>query len=235
MNPELKEKIIVALDVDSIAKAISIVPILAPHVGYFKVGLELLTSAGAPQVVQQIRRLGGKVFFDGKFSDIPNTVEGATRLMDQMGVSLFTIHASCGPEALTKAAAVKGHAKALAVTVLTSIDEPTCETIFGGPPAQKVAQFARDAVLTKMDGIVCSGHELEWLAADPAFTPLLKVVPGIRPTWASTQDQKRVMTPAEALRAGATHLVIGRPILAPPLGIGTPVDAIQAILKELSA
>lgn len=154
--------------------------------------------------------------------------------MDQMGVSLFTIHASCGPEALAKAAAVKGHAKALAVTVLTSLDAPTCENIFGSTPEKKVAQFARDALLSGMDGVVCSGQELEVFSQDPAFKPLLKVVPGIRPSWAGAQDQKRVMTPSEALKAGATHLVIGRPILQPPIGVGSPLDAIQAILKELS-
>jgi orotidine-5'-phosphate decarboxylase len=232
---EAKEKIIVALDVDSLAKVGSIVPVLAPFVGYFKVGLELLTHAGAPQVVQHIKKFGGKVFFDAKFSDIPNTVEGASRAMSEMGVSLFTIHASCGPEALASAAKVKGQAKALAVTVLTSIDAPSCENIFGAGPEQKVAQFARDAVLSGMDGIVCSGQELDWLKSDSTFNPLLKVVPGIRPTWASAQDQKRVMTPAEAIRAGATHLVIGRPIMQPPLGIGTPLDAIQAILKEVAS
>ncbi len=232
---DLKEKIIVALDVDSLARASAIVPVLAPHVGYFKVGLELLTHAGAPAVVQHIRRLGGKVFFDGKFCDIPNTVEGATRAMDEMGVSLFTIHASCGPEALKAAAGVKGHAKALAVTVLTSIDDPTCESIFGAPTATKVPQFARDASLAGIDGVVCSGQELAYLGADAGLSGLLKVVPGIRPSWAASQDQKRVMTPAEAMKAGASHLVIGRPILQPPMGIGSPIDAIAAILKELGS
>ena len=142
----MKEKIIVALDVPRLQDTTDLVSALAPYVGYFKVGLELITAEGAPQVVKHIRSLGGKVFFDGKFSDIPNTVEGATRAMSQLGVSLFTLHANCGQVSLQKSAAVKGQAKALAVTVLTSIDEKESQSLFGAPPQTKVQEFAKMAM-----------------------------------------------------------------------------------------
>ena len=126
-------------------EALPLVEVLAEHVGYFKVGLELLTREGAPNVVRQIHALGGKLFFDAKFSDIPNTVGKASKATGDLGVSFFDVHASCGVEAMRSAVANKGTSKVLAVTILTSLDETSAEHIFGATPMEKVIQFARDA------------------------------------------------------------------------------------------
>jgi orotidine-5'-phosphate decarboxylase len=232
MSP--KERLIVALDVDTLDKAVPLVESLAPHVGCFKVGLELLTAEGAPQVVRRIHSLGGKIFFDGKFDDIPNTVAGASRSVAALGVQFFDVHASAGLEAMRAAAAVKGKSLLLAVTVLTSMDTAVSEHIYGGSPQVKVLQFAIDAETAGADGIVCSPQELEMLSQAERLRKLLTVTPGVRPTWAAANDQKRVMTPAEAIRKGATHLVVGRPILAPPREIGSPVEAAKRIVEEIA-
>lgn len=231
---ETKDRVIVALDVDSLEKAEPLVRALAPYVGCFKVGLQLLTSVGAPKVVECVHRLGGKVFFDGKFHDIPNTVGGATKAVDQMNVYMFNVHASAGMEAMMAAVANKGQSLILAVTVLTSLEENNAHLIFGGPSKAKVLQFARDAKLAGCDGVVCSPQELELLGKQKELGGLMKVTPGVRPLWAAAGDQKRIMTPAEAIKAGATALVIGRPITNPPDDVGTPVDAVEKILEEIS-
>ncbi|MBY0369589.1 orotidine-5'-phosphate decarboxylase [bacterium] len=231
MDP--KQRLIVALDVDSLARATPIVEALAPHVGFFKVGLELITAVGGPTVVHHIQRLGGQVFYDAKFNDIPNTVGAACRTVGTIGAKLFTVHASAGLEALQLAAENKGSAECYAVTVLTSFDDARCQHVFGGAPEPTVLKFAADALEAGVDGIVCSALELEALGREERFKELKKIVPGIRPSWSSAQDQKRVMTPAEAIKAGADYLVIGRPIMSPPMGIGSPIDAVQKILAEI--
>ncbi|MDO8461961.1 MAG: orotidine-5'-phosphate decarboxylase [Deltaproteobacteria bacterium] len=227
------DRIIVALDVDNLEKAKGLVEGLSPHVGCFKVGLELITAAGAPQVVKFIHTLGGEIFFDGKFDDIPNTVGAASKAVAAMGVKMFNVHASCGIESMKAAVANKGKSLLLAVTVLTSIDEKTCQHIFGKSPAEKVLQLALDAAEAGVDGIICSPKDLSSLSKESKLKNLMKVTPGVRPDWASKGDQKRTMTPAEAIRAGATALVIGRPITSPPTEIGTPVDAAKKILEEI--
>ncbi len=231
MDPKLR--LIVALDVDSLARATPLIEALAPHVGFFKVGLELLTAAGGPAVVHHVQRLGGQVFYDAKFNDIPNTMGAACRTVGTIGAKLFTVHASAGLEGLKAAAENKGSAECYAVTVLTSFDEALCQHVYGEAPLEKVLKFARDAAEAKVDGIVCSAKELEALGRDEAFKNLNKICPGIRPSWYPADDQKRVMTPAEAIRAGADYLVVGRPITRPPLGVGSPIDAVKKILAEI--
>ncbi len=232
MNPI--QNIIVALDVDCLAKAEPLVQKLAPFVGYFKVGLELLTREGAPQVVRRIHQLGGKIFFDGKFDDIPNTVAAATKAVAELGVAFFDVHASSGPQSLKAAAAEKKNSKLLVVTVLTSHDAESSKKTFGAPAGEKVLAFAKEAALCGADGIICSPQELSLLGAEPSLKGLLKVTPGVRPEWAEANDQKRVLTPGEAIRQGATHLVIGRPILRPPPSIGNPVEAAKRIAEEIA-
>jgi orotidine-5'-phosphate decarboxylase len=232
---ERKDRIIVALDVDSLDKARSLVEELAPCVGCFKVGLELITSAGAPQVVTFVHELGGLVFFDGKFDDIPNTVGNAAKSAASLGVKMFNVHASCGIEAMSAAVANKGDSLVLAVTVLTSLEENNAHLIFGGPSKAKVLQFARDASIAGVDGIICSPQELELLGKQKELGDLLKVTPGVRPEWAAVGDQKRVMTPGEAVKAGATALVIGRPITKPPSEIGSPSEAAKLIAEEIAS
>lgn len=232
---EAKDRIIVALDVGSLNEAKTLVEDLIPYVGCFKIGLELITSVGGPTVVEWIHTMGGSVFYDGKFDDIPNTVGGAAKAVAKLNVKMFNVHASAGIEAMMAAVAEKGRSLVLAVTVLTSLEENNAHLIFGGPSKAKVLQFARDAKIAGCDGVICSPQELELLGKQEELGSLLKVTPGVRPEWASAGDQKRVMTPREAIKAGATSLVIGRPITQPPIGMGAPADAAKAIAEEISS
>lgn len=229
-----QSKIIVALDVDSLERARPLIETLAPHVWCFKVGLELLTSVGAPKVIEFIHGLDGEVFYDGKFDDIPNTVGNATKAVAKMNVKMLNVHASAGIEAMMATVANRGDALVLAVTVLTSLEENNAHLIFGNPSKAKVLQFARDAEIAGCDGVICSPQELELLGRQKELNSLLKITSGVRPEWANVGDQKRVMTPKEAIKAGATALVIGRPITNPPSEIGTPVEAVKRIIEEIS-
>lgn len=231
---EPRDRIIVALDVPTLSRATAFVRRLAGRVGGFKVGLELLMAEGAPAVVRAVHELGGRVFLDGKFADIPNTVAGATRAVAAMGVWMFDVHASCGPAAIAAAASERGASTLLAVTVLTSMDDSASRAVFGAPAREKVLQFARMAARQGAGGIVCSPLELPVIRADPTLAGLATVVPGIRPAWAPAGDQARHTTPLEAIRAGATYLVIGRPILMPPPHVGTPEDAVTRVTEEVA-
>lgn len=229
---EPRERIIVALDVDNLDKARELVRRLAPHVGYFKVGLELLTSEGAPWVVHSLRVLGAKIFYDGKFMDIPNTVAGASRAVARLGVEMFNVHASGGVDMVRAAVENKGNSEVLVVTVLTSLSDVTCSVIYGASPSTRVTDFASMACLAGANGVICSPEELEALQ-DDKFKELYFVTPGIRPAWAVKGDQARIATPEGAIRAGADYLVIGRPITRPPSEIGTCVDAAKLIAEEI--
>jgi orotidine-5'-phosphate decarboxylase len=230
-----KDRIIVALDVDSLEKAKDLIESLSPHVGMFKVGLELLTAAGAPQVVKFVHDHGGQVFYDGKFKDIPNTVAGASKAVANMYVKMFNLHASTGRKSIEAAVSNRGTSSVLGVTVLTSFDEEECESVYGQKPGPKVLQLSKILQETGAQGIICSPKELELLGQHQELDSLIKVIPGVRPTWAAAGDQKRIMTPAEAIKAGATYLVIGRPITKPPSEIGTPADAAQKIAEEIAS
>ncbi len=232
MNPH--ERIIPALDVASLADAESMVKDLAPHVGPFKVGLELLHSEGTPQVVQKMHSLGARVFADVKLKDIPNTVAGAARAIARLGVAMFNVHASGGIEMMRAAVENKGAANVLAVTVLTSMDQATCIRIYGDRPEVVVLKFALEAKEAGADGIICSPGDLPLLKPRSELIGMIYVTPGVRPQWATANDQKRIMTPADAIRVGADYLVIGRPILKPPAEIGSPVDAAKRIADEIA-
>lgn len=246
---EAKDRIIVALDVSDVRKAIALVKQLSPHVGFFKIGLEFIWSSIAnllllPKdeaicLLEYIRNLaeaigGQHCFLDPKLADIPNTVKGASVAISRLGVKMFNVHASAGNETIKAAVANKGNSLVLGVTVLTSIDKENCLSIFGRWPNEKVEDFALMLAENKADGIICSPQELEFLNGDPRFEDLIKVTPGVRPDWAAKGDQKRVMTPAEAIKAGADYLVIGRPITQPPAEIGGPVEAAQKIAEEIA-
>ncbi len=223
LSLKIKERIIIALDTDNLKTAESLVKKLLSHVEYFKIGLELATAAGTPQAVRMIHKLGGKVFYDGKFNDIPNTVGGAARAISNLGVNMFDIHASSGPEAIRAAVKNKGGSKVLGVTVLTSLHEK----------GDRVLKFAEILRQEKADGIICSPWEIKLIKKYKKFNQLLVVTPGIRPKWALADDQKRFVTPKEAFLAGADYLIIGRPITNPPASVGTPLEAIKLIYKEL--
>lgn len=230
---EIKDRIIVALDVDNLAAAKTLVQDLAPYVGCFKVGLELLTAVGAPQVVEFIHGLGGKIFFDGKFNDIPNTVGQAAKAVANLGVKIFNLHAASGLEAMKQAVANKKNSLVLAVTVLTSLNDENSKKIFGAVSQEKVLDFALQAKNAGCDGIVCSPQELKLFYQKEEFKDFLRVTPGVRPKWADTCDQQRIMTPQEAIKLGASFLVIGRPITKPPKEIGTPIEAAKRIIEEI--
>lgn len=248
MEMKAKDRIIIPLDVDGVGKAIALVEQLKSHVGPFKIGLELINSMLASVIVPEdveeasintdnIRKLfellDGNIFWDGKFSDIPNTVGGAAKAVASLNVRIFNVHASAGIEAMMAAVTNKGQSLVLAVTVLTSLEENNAHLIFGGPSKARVLQLARDAKIAGCDGIICSPQELELLGKQKELGSLLKVTPGVRPKWAAVGDQKRIMTPLEAIKAGADMLVIGRPITQPPEKIGTPVDAAKRIAEEI--
>ncbi|MFN0066088.1 MAG: orotidine-5'-phosphate decarboxylase [Limisphaerales bacterium] len=219
----MQNPVMAALDVPSGSEALALAREIAPHVGGFKVGGELFTAEG-PAVVRDVKELGRPVFLDLKFHDIPNTVAAAVRSAVRLGVDLLTVH-TAGGSAMLRAAeeAARDEARRLArpapvvlgVTVLTSMDDATLAEVAGGASvARQVEVLARLAVTAGLRGLVCSPHELRALRGLlPAGFTL--VTPGIRPgSSGGGDDQKRTMTPVEALSLGATWLVIGRPIYA---------------------
>ncbi len=231
-------KIIVALDVSSKDEALSLVRQLK-DTQIFKVGLQLFTAEG-PELVQNLHDLGKKVFLDLKLHDIPNTVAGTVRMGVRMGIHMMTLHASGGKEMMAAAAcAAKEEAERigqeapllLAVTVLTSLKDEQLKDI--GIPADMNSQVLNLAGLAHqsgIEGIVCSPKEIEAIKRTYK-KDLVLVAPGIRPKWAAAQDQKRILTPAQALQKGADYLVIGRPINK----ASSPHEAFLRILDELKS
>ncbi|MDN5344279.1 MAG: orotidine-5-phosphate decarboxylase [Clostridia bacterium] len=234
-----KDKIIVALDVPDLATGEKLVDRLAPYVGMFKVGLEFYTSAG-PAAIRMVQERGGKVFADLKLHDIPNTVAGAARALVRLGVDMLNVHAA-GGRAMMQAAATAVREEAvvmgrpapilLAVTVLTCLDGEALRQEVGieREVEEQVVRWARLAQESGLDGVVASPREIRIIqgACGPEF---IIVTPGVRPAGADLGDQRRVMTPAEALQEGASYLVIGRPITAAP----NPVAAARAIGAEMA-
>ena len=231
-----KDRIFVALDTTDLQKAKSLAQSLSGTVGGLKVGKEFFTALGPDGVA----RLDGglPVFLDLKFHDIPNTVAGALRAARQMGVAIVNVHAGGGRammRAAAEAAAEPGGPGArplvLGVTLLTSLDDQDLTEVGQrGPVTEQVRRLAKLAQDCGLDGVVCGPQEVELLRRDcgPDFVLL---VPGIRPTWSAAGDQKRIMTPAQALDAGADYLVIGRPIT----GASDPAAAARRILAEIAA
>lgn len=225
-------KIIVALDFPDAASALALASRLAPALCRLKVGKELFTAAG-PDLVRTLVGRGFEVFLDLKFHDIPNTVAAACRAAASLGVWMLNIHASGGRrmmEAARDALADLAHPPLLiAVTVLTSMSgEDLTETGVADGPAEQVLRLARLAQSCQLDGVVCSAQEAAMLHTRLGADFRL-VTPGIRPAGADTADQRRVMTPVEALKAGATDLVIGRPIT----GAIDPLAALQQIRSDI--
>lgn len=223
-------KIIVALDGLSSEAAYALASNLLELDVLVKVN-DLLDYPG-PNIIGQLVEGGLGVMADPKFHDIPNTVGNRVLKLSQYRPTFITVHASGGIEMMRKAVeSAKLYSSILAVTVLTSLGEEECHLNFGGPVKAKVLQFSRNAVLAGVHGIVCSGQELEFLAKFPELANLTKVVPGIRPKWhVKADDQKRVVTPADAVRCGADYLVIGRPIVE----ANDPVEAIKRTQQEIA-
>ncbi len=227
-----RSRLIVALDVPDAEAALTSAERLADSVGLFKVGLQLFVSEG-PQIVRTLRERFPQtdVFLDLKLHDIPNTMRGAIASARRLGARFITVHAGSGVEHLRACVEEAGDSLGiLAVTVLTSQDELACQQAgHTRTAAELVAMRADCAREAGCAGIVCSGQELERVAqVAPA---LFKVVPGIRPAGSALGDQKRVMTPAVAIRSGATHLVVGRPIMK----ADAPAAAAAAIVDEIAS
>jgi orotidine-5'-phosphate decarboxylase len=234
----LAAKLIIALDVETPSKALDLVKELHGVAGMFKIGSQLFTSAG-PQIVKDIIALDAKVFLDLKFHDIPHQVAGAARAAAELGVSLFTVHASGGSEMLRRAvesvsevAERKGgvRSKVLAISVLTSIDATILSQIgITGSPEESVLRLVALAESAGVDGVVASPQEIKTIRGAVANPNFLIVTPGIRPAASGQEDQKRVATPAAAIAAGASYLVVGRPITGAP----TPLQAAREIVAEM--
>ncbi|MAP13022.1 MAG: orotidine-5'-phosphate decarboxylase [Gammaproteobacteria bacterium] len=225
--------IIVVLDYPSSDAALALVEQLDPKRCNVKVGKELFTRAG-PDVVRALVDRGFRVFLDLKYHDIPNTVGAACAAATDLGVWMLNVHASGGPAMLQAARAAVGDAadrpKIIAVTVLTSLDSNDLSAAgFAGDTATTASKLANLTEECGLDGVVCSPQEIAMMRAERSDNFLL-VTPGIRPAGSAVGDQKRVMTPADALAAGASYLVIGRPITAAP----DPMEAFAAIEASLA-
>jgi orotidine-5'-phosphate decarboxylase len=227
-----RDRLIVALDVSSAAEAQRVVQTIGDAAGTYKVGKQLFTAEG-PQLVRDLVGSGRKVFFDLKFHDIPNTVAGAVRSACDLGVSMLTVHASGGSKMLKAAAeaAMQSSAKplVLAVTVLTSFTDADLQEI--GVSGTALSQALRLGTLARnagCGGLVASAKEVKELRRELGEGFAI-VTPGVRPAGSAAGDQARVVTPADAIAAGSTYLVVGRPILDAP----DPAKAAAAIISEI--
>ncbi len=220
--------VFVAVDTPTLAGAQRLVSLVAPHVGGVKLGLEFFCAEG-PSGVAAIAAMGLPVFLDLKLHDIPNTVAGALHSLGGLAPAIITVHAAGGHAMLAAArAAAPAASRVIAVTVLTSLDDDDLGAIgVGGGSAAQVARLAALVRGAGLDGVVASPHETAAVRA--AWPQACIVVPGVRPEGSATGDQKRVMTPRAARDAGASVLVIGRPITA----ADDPAAAAAAIARSL--
>jgi orotidine-5'-phosphate decarboxylase len=233
-----RDRLILALDIDSDREALGIVAELKDDLGMFKVGHQLFTAYG-PDIVRKITGRGGRVFLDLKYHDIPNTVAKASAEAVKLGVSIFNVHALGGLD-MMKATAESARETAeqhnlpvpivLAVTILTSMDEKSLrrELKITRSLQREVCHLARLAQRAGMHGVVASPQEVKMLRRTVRGNFVI-LTPGVRPAWAGKDDQKRIMTPAEAIAAGADYLVVGRPVL----NAEDRKAAVQKILEEI--
>lgn len=229
----MDDRLIVALDLPHPLAALGLAERLGPAVGFYKIGLGMLTAGGLALALELKHDHGKRVFLDLKLFDIGATIEAAVRGIAELGLDFLTVHGD--PQVVR--AAVRGRAgtglKILAVTVLTSLDRGDLDDnliVPGEPAAIAVARAAR-AFAAGADGVIASPQEAAAIRALPGAAGRLIVTPGVRPRGARADDQKRVATPAEALAAGADHIVVGRPVWAS----ADPAAAARAILAELPA
>ena len=226
-----KDRIIFALDVASVDEASRFTSLLKDHIGMFKIGLELFVACG-PAVVKAVRDNGGKgIFLDLKFHDIPETVKGAMRSASTLGADLVTVHTSDGQAMMKAAVEAAGASKVLGVTVLTSLSAdafPEAGIDKNFTPASLVLHRAKSAKAAGCAGIVCSGQEARAIR-DSLGPDFLIVTPGVRSADDAIGDQKRVVTPFEAVKNGADYIVVGRPIRK----AADPIEAAKRIAGEI--
>jgi len=233
-----KGEIIVALDYNNLNEAVQLAQVLGDNVQWYKIGSVLFTKEG-PEAVRELKKMGKKIFLDLKYHDIPNTVSGAVENCVELGVEMFTLHASGGSKMISSAiqtankmAAYKkvNPPKAIAVTMLTSFSQNDVYNDFGisETPENIVKRLVSVVVNAGGNGVVASPQEIVMIREN--FSRDITIItPGVRPSWSDTGDQKRVMTPLEAVKAGADFLVIGRPIIAAE----NPKLAAEKIISEL--
>lgn len=230
---QTNERIIIAADVATRDEAMQLMEQIGEKAIWYKIGMQLFTSEG-PQIVKEFKNAGKKLFLDLKFHDIPNTVFGAVSSAAAIGVDMLTIHTCGGTEMMKKAAEARDKAgtglKILGVTLLTSIDEATAknELRLSIPAQGYVLQMADMAASCGIDGVVASAQESAPIKQQNG-SKLWVVTPGIRPVWASKDDQARIKTPAQAILDGSDQLVIGRPIT----GAQDKKQAFQMIIDEI--
>lgn len=227
-----KTEIIVALDVNTLDEGLALVDRLGDKITWYKIGKQLFTRFG-PEAVKALKARGKKVFLDLKYHDIPNTVAQAVKSAMSIGADMTNVHASGGPAMLQAAAEAAGDNDLilLAVTVLTSMNQEELNAVgIDCTPLEHVVRLAKLTKANKVGGVVCSAKEITAIR-EACGEDFVLVVPGIRPAGADHGDQKRVMTPAEAAKAGANFLVIGRPITA----AADPQAAAEAIHLELAS
>jgi orotidine-5'-phosphate decarboxylase len=235
-----KERLIVALDVESLDEARRWIEELRQEVGLFKIGLELYARYGTA-LFEVMRQEKVPYFFDCKFHDIPNTVAGASRALVGQGIFMFNLHASGGSEMMKAALnAVSEEAKTqsvtrpliVSVTILTSISKEILEQELGVKQTldETVGRLALLSQKAGLDGVVCSAHEVETIRR-LCGTDFLTITPGIRPAWSAGDDQKRIVTPAQAMKNGSTYIVVGRPITREK----NKADAARKIVEEMDS
>ncbi len=234
-----KEQLIIALDYKTGEEACQLIDRIGDYGIYYKVGLELfLNSQG--RIIQELKERQKKIFLDLKFHDIPNTVAAACYWAAGLGVDMFNVHASGGFEMMQRAkeATIEGALKAgkelpklIAVTILTSFNDKGIQDVgYTGTTDENVARMALLTHQAGLDGVVCSSKEVALIQSKLSQESFITVCPGIRPSWAQTGDQKRIMTPADAIAQKVSYMVVGRPITKAE----DPVEAVQKILKEMN-
>ena len=235
-KPSVADRLIVALDVDTADRAAELVESLSPHVGWFKIGSVMFTRYG-PTICRMVKESGARLFLDLKYHDIPNTVKGAITSAAELDVDMLTLHASGGAamlRAATEARDASGasHMILVAVTVLTHLTFEDFHGLFASEraPEDTVLALAATAKEAGLDGVVASARELPAIRG-ALGDDFVVVTPGIRPANAAKDDQTRVVTPGQAIRDGASYLVVGRPVIAAP----DPGEACVQILDDMLA
>lgn len=232
-----RERLVLALDLEDMVQAREALVELKNEIGMVKIGLQFCSALGLPRAIEFVSVLcpGRGIVVDLKLHDVPKTMARATAaIVRYPQVKLFTMHASANVEGMQGVVKRSGAtAKALGVTVLTSMTEAQCRRIYGKSPPDKVREMVEDMLEAQVPGLVCSPQELEMLDRDEKFDGLIRMVPGATPAWAPAKEQARPLPPREAMRLGADLLVFGSAILEVPEGIESRVAAARLIVQEI--
>lgn len=226
------DRLIVALDVPNVVQGLEIAQRLGDQVSFYKIGLGMLTGGGLALANEMKQEMGKRIFLDMKFFDIPATVEAAVRGIARFDLDFLTVHGDPHVVRAAREGAAGSGLKILAVTVLTAMDRADLDAsmIVPGEMADIVTERADRAFAAGADGVIASPHEAARIRALPSAAGRLIVTPGVRPTGTAANDQKRIATPADAVRAGADHIVVGRPVW----NAADPAAAARAIVAELA-